>query len=125
MSLKKPHTGCCELSIETFAHDTLETHAGADAPDGDKREGVGPSWVTPIICYAARVALPECDRGDHGEDGLDECTECHPHACLAPDLITDTPDECAKDEGEDGTERLLVGNVEGVVMLTVEEPCQG
>lgn len=29
-------TGRGELGIETFAHDTLETHAGADEPDGHK-----------------------------------------------------------------------------------------
>ena len=40
---------------------------------------------------------------------------------MAPNLITDTSEEGAEDEGEHGAEGLLIGDVERVVVLAVEE----
>lgn len=82
-----------ELGVETLSHDALETHAGADEADGDEREGVAPCGVTTVVCDAARVALPDGDGGDHGEECLDESAEGHPHAGLAPNLVAKTSDE--------------------------------
>jgi hypothetical protein len=118
-------TGGSELGVETFAHDALETHAGADEPDGDKGEGVAPGGVAAVIGDAARAAVPEEEGAAHGEEGLDKGAERHPHAGLAPDLVPDASEEGAKDEGEHGAEGLLIGDVEGGVVLAVEEPCQG
>lgn len=71
------------------------------------------------------MALPDDDCSAHGEDRLDECADRHPHTSLASDLIADASDECTEDEGEDRTKCLSVGNAEGVVVLAIEEPCQG
>ena len=122
---RAPRTGRRELGTETFAHDTLETHARADASNGDERDGVGPGGVAAVSCDAARAALPDGDRAEQGEDGLDKGAQRQPRAGLAPDLVADAADEGANDEGEDGTEGLLIGDVEGVVVLAVEEPRDG
>ena len=80
----RARTGGGKLGIETFAHDALETHAGADEGDGDKGERVGPRGVTTVICDAGGTAAPECDRAAHREEGLDQCAKRHPHAGLHP-----------------------------------------
>ena len=118
-------TGGGELGIETFAHDALQTHAGADEPDGDKGEGVGPCGVAAVVGDAGGAALPEDDGAAHCEESLDKGAEGHPQAGLAPDLVPDASEEGAEDEGEHGAEGLLIGNVKGVVVLAVEEPRQG
>ena len=118
-------TGSGKLGIETLAHDTLQTHAGAHEPDDDKREGALPRRVPAVVAHAARMALPQRDGGAHGEEGLDKGAECHPGAGLAAELVTDAADKGAKDEREDRTEGLLIGKVKGIVVLTVEQPCQG
>lgn len=125
MDQRRSHTGRRELAIKTFAHNTLETHAGADEPESNKRECVCPSWVATHTCYTAFVALPDNDCSTHSEEGLDECAKHHPKAGLAPNLIPNATNERAEEEGDKGAQRLLVGNVEGHVICAVEEPCEG
>lgn len=117
-------TGRRKLGAETFAHDALQAHAGTDEPDGDEREGVGPSGVPAVGCDAAGTALPDGDGADHGEKRLDERAQGQPCAGLAPDLVAEATDKGTEDETEDGTEGLLIGDVERVVMLAVEQACE-
>lgn len=71
------------------------------------------------------MTLPDGDRANHGENGLDEGAHCHPHAGLVPNLVADTTDEGTTDKGDHGAKGLLIGDVKGIVMRAVEEPCYG
>ena len=62
--------------------------------------------------------LPYAECGSHGEEGLDHRAEKEPETSFGPDAVADATEKGTEDEGEDGGEGLLVGEVEGAIPLT-------
>lgn len=108
------------MRIHPLSHDALQTHTSTHKPNTDEREHIRPCRIRACICDAALAGLPYGDGSGHGEERLDECTEGHPEARFAPELIAETADEGTGDEAENGAESLAIGEVEGVIVLSVE-----
>jgi hypothetical protein len=60
-------------------------------------------------------AQVDADRGDHGEQRLEECAEAEPGAGVGADAVADAANEDAANEGKEGRQRELIGEVEGRV----------
>lgn len=112
-------TGCGELGVDTLAHDTLQTQAGGQEADADKRECVMPRRASTVVRKVGFVALPDHERGCHSEECLDHGAHKEPEPGLGAHAVADPAEEGATEEGEDRAERLLVGNVEVCVPRAV------
>ena len=113
---RRRRTGGCELGVDALAHDALQAQTSADKRQTHKRPHVRPRGGVARARDAALAALPERERGGHGEQRLDEGAECEPRAGACAEAVADAAEGGAEDEGEDGGEGLLVGEAEGGVV---------
>jgi hypothetical protein len=110
-----------ELRVGSLSHDPLQTHACTYKPDADKRQRIAPGGITACIWHARLSALPNGDSCRHGEKSLDKGAKGKPGTCLAAHLIANATYEGAKDERDEGAKRLLVCEMERVIMLAIEK----
>lgn len=108
-------TGGGELRGHALAHDTLQPQARAHKPYTRKRQRIAPRRVPAVRRIVALGALPDAQRGGHGEQRLEERAGAEPEARVVPEAVADAPEEGAAEEGGQRGERLLVGEVEGGV----------
>jgi hypothetical protein len=104
-----------KLRIEALAHDALKTQAGADQAQAREGASVGPGKRAAGVRDAPLTAEVDADGGDHGEQRLDERAEEEPGARLGADTVADAAKEAAANEGQEGRQRELIGEVEGCV----------
>jgi hypothetical protein len=104
-----------KLGVHPLAHDTLEAKAGGDESEGRVRAGVRPHDVAAAVANARLAGPPDCKRGPHGEERLDDRTEEEPPARLCTHAVADPAKERASKEGQHGRERKTVGDVEGAI----------
>ena len=76
-------TRSCKVRIHPVTHDPLQTHTGAQKPDTDKRERIGPHWIHAAVCDAGLARHPYGEGSCHGEKRLDERAKRHPQTRFA------------------------------------------
>jgi hypothetical protein len=105
-----------KLGVYTLAHDALQSYACAQKSNGRKRHSIRPTWVAPVGSKICLLTLPHRHRRRHGERRLEEGAEEEPGTRLRTHAVADTAEEGTAEESQERAERLLVGNVEAVVV---------
>ncbi len=106
-------TGGGIFGVHALAHDRLEAHARAHAPERDERGRVCPRCVAERGRDARLPALPGGEGGGDGEEGLDEGAEHEPRAGGVAHVVAQPAEDGAGEEAGEGGECVLVCETEG------------
>lgn len=110
---RRQHNGGTELRVEALPDDALHAEARAHEREAGKREGVRPAGVAALGGDAALAALPQRERGGHGEEHLEERGADEPGALVRANTVAEAADEGSRHEGQQRRESLSIGDVEG------------
>ena len=105
------------MRVHAFPHDALKTHTSTHKTKRSVCACVCPRRGAAVSRDAALPTLPERNCGSHCEEGLNKGAENEPGSGLGTDAIADASEEGAEEEGENGGERLSVGDMKAPVVF--------